>query len=362
MKKAISILIATFVMALAIPLLAAETTPELHMNFRFVDNTYSGTQPSQVTAENHMTLHVVEVSAAQEYDNIGGYILYRLGDQGVTSAASAPRSSYPVEAKVYYKTGGFKISEGLQFVPFGIYKWNNLYNPFLDIPGQAGMIWDSDWGTLVNYNAKPVNIDLGFWTNAGTTYNTNTQLLAKTTPQIRKESAEKDTFTGRIGVDILKNLNAGASYLDGKVDNNYDGIALATKKVWALDTTWGAVANLQLEAEYAGYKYGAEAANPLAVAPAGAAVAADKGDLGLIQLKYDITKVPGPLNKITPVIEYSWLHDKTSGLKVKNYQEELWIKAGKNLDFFPQFMQEKYNTPGAKTDKRGVLAFKYSFQ
>jgi hypothetical protein len=359
MKKAISAIIAAFVLGVALPSLAADSGPELHMNVRFMDNTYSGNGPTMSQpAESRVQLHVIEVSAAQEVDNFGGYVLYRLGDQGVTPAASSPKSNYPVEAKVYYKTGDFKVTEGLQFVPFGVYKWNNLYNPFLDIPGQAGFIWDTDWGTLVNFNSKPVNIDLGYWMGAGTRYNTDLQLTNGTTPQLRQESAEKNTFTGRIGWDILKNLNAGASYMTGKVDlgggvaGAYDGIALSTKKVWALDTTWGIVPNLQLEGEYAGYKYGNQE------------VAADKGDLGLIQLKYDILKVPAPLNKISPVIEYSWLKDKTSGTKITNYQEELWFKVAKNLDIFTQFMQEKYHNIAGKTetDKRGVLAVKYTFQ
>jgi hypothetical protein len=346
MKKVISAIIATFVMGMALPILAADSAPELHMNVRFAQNTYSGNGSTMtLPAESRVGLHVVEISAAQEVDNFGGYVLYRLGDQNGVGGAN-----YPVEAKAYYKSGDFKVTEGLQFVPFGVYKWNNLYNPFLDIPGQAGFIWDSDWGTLVNYNAKPVNIDLGYWMGAGTRFNTNALLAAGTAPQLRNESAEKNTFTGRIGWDILKNLNAGASYLTGKSDQDFDGIALTSKKVWALDTTWGIVPNLQFEAEYAGYKYGVQE------------VAADKGDLGLIQLKYDILKVPAPLNKITPVIEYSWLKDKTSGFKITNYQEELWVKVAKNLDVFTQFMQEKYNVAGAKTDKRGVLAVKYTFQ
>jgi hypothetical protein len=362
MKKAISAIIAAFVMGIALPSLAQTSGPELHMNVRFAGNTYSGNgAAATLPAESRVGLHVVELSAAQEVDNFGGYVLYRLGDQGQTAGVKA--ANYPVEAKVYYKTGDFKVTEGLQFVPFGVYKWNNLYNPFLDVPGQMGMIWDSDWGTLVNYNAKPVNIDLGYWMGAGTTFNTNAQLIAKTTPQLRQESAEKNTFTGRIGWDILKNLNAGASYMDGKVDKNYDGIALSKKKVWALDTTWGIVSNLQIEAEYAGYKMGDEPANALST-PAVGAYTATKGDLGLIQLKYDILKVPAPLNKISPVIEYSWLKDKTSGTKITNYQEELWFKVAKNLDIFTQFMQEKYHNIAGKTetDKRGVLAVKYTFQ
>jgi len=78
-----------------------------------------------------------------------------------------------------------------------------------------------------------------------------------------------------------------------------------------------------------------------------------------LQLKYDILKVPTPFNKISTVFEYSWL-DPKGGTKINNYQEELWVKAGKNLDVFFQNIQQK--SSGVQTAKSYVLAVKYSFQ
>ncbi|MFA6447975.1 MAG: hypothetical protein WCX65_00765 [bacterium] len=335
MKKAISAIIATIVMGAALPVLAADSAPVLNMNVRFMattDNNVTGT--TILPAENRMSLHTVELTAKQEVDNIGGYLQYRIADQSYTAPlGKAASESYPVEAKAYYTSGAFKVSGGLQFVPFGIYKWNNLYNPFLDIPGKMGQIWDADWGILGTYDAKPLLIDLGYWTNAGET--------------LGRETAEKNTYTGRIGYNFLSNLNAGFSYLNGKVDRNADAVALTTRKEWALDSTWGIIPNLQLSGQYVDYSLG------------DTEIAKADGNYGAIQLKYDIVKVPSPLNRITPVLQYSW-NDVKNGVKTKNYQEELWIKAGKNLDVFFQYAQEK--VPTVDTDKKGVIAVKYSFQ
>ncbi len=331
MKKLIGLLAATFAMGIALPVLAADSQPELNMNVRFMQ-TDIGTQ-----AENRMQLHVVEISAAQQIDNIGGSVLYRIGDSS-NAGIGTPKESYPVEAKAFYQAGSFKFTGGLQFVPFAIYKWNNMYNPFLDIPGQNGQSWDSDWGYLLSYDSKPLLIDLGWWDGAG-------EFIVA-----GRESAEKNTFTGRIGYDILSNLNLGFSYMNGKVDTDGDSLALAKKKLWAVDTTWGIVPNLQLEAEYMDY----DISSPAAIENADM-----DGNIGLIQLKYDIVKVPAPFNKISPVLQYSW-NDPKGGVKTKNYQEELWIKAGKNLDIFWQNVQEK--VPGTDTDKGYVLAVKYSFK
>jgi len=336
MKKAISAIIATIVMGAALPVLAADSAPVLNMNVRFMattDNNVNGT--TILPAENRMSLHVIELTAKQEVDNIGGYLQYRIADQSYAApAGKAASESYPVEAKAYYKSGAFKVAGGLQFVPFGIYKWNNLYNPFLDIPGKMGQTWDADWGVLGTYDAKPVLIDLGYWTNAG-------ELLGT------RETAEKNTITGRIGYDILSNLNFGLSYLNGKVDKNADCVAGTKKKEWALDSTWGIIPNLQVNGQYVDYSFG------------DTEIAKVDGNFGSLQLKYDIVKVPSPLNKITPVLQYSW-NDVKNGAKTKNYAEELWVKAGKNLDVFFQYSQEK--TPNVDTDKKGVIAVKYSFQ
>lgn len=336
MKKVISAAIATLVMGIALPVLAADGAPELHMNVRFQALTDNNTGTTIQPAENRISLHAVEITASQEVDNIGGYLQYRIADQTYSApAGKAASESYPVEAKAYWKSGAFKVTGGLQFVPFGIYKWNNLYNPFLDIPGQMGQIWDADWGILGTYDAKPLLIDLGYWKGAG-------EKLSG-----RAETAEKNTMTGRIGYNFLSNLNAGFSYLNGKVDANADCVALTTRKEWALDTTWGIIPNLQLNAQYVDYDLNDKE------------VAASKGNYGAIQMKYDINKVPAPLNRITPVLQYSW-DDEKDAVKTKNYQEELWVKAGKNLDVFFQFSQTK--VPGVDTDKKGVIAVKYSFQ
>jgi len=348
MKKIISAIIATFVMGIALPSFAADSAPVLNMNVRFQqikDNSGIRNYP----VESRISLHAVEITASQEVDNIGGVLQYRFADQTFPSTVKGNDESnpknYPVEAKAYIKSGNFKLTGGLQFVPFGIYKWNNVYNPFLDIPGSKGMIWDSDWGVLGTYNAKPVLIDLGYWQGAG-------ELFKSATGAYTREKAEKDTFTGRIGYDILSNLNAGFSYMTGKVDMlpaTINAEALTKKEMWAVDTTWGIVPNLQLEAEYVdyGFKAGTQLATKV------------DGNIGLVQLKYDILKVPGALNKISPVLQYSW-DDIKDGIKTKNYQEELWFKAGKNLDVFLQFVQTK--VPNVDDAKCTVLAVKYAFQ
>jgi len=238
MKKGIIPIIATFVMGIALPVLAADSAPVLNMNVRFMQSDMG------TVAENRMSLHTVEISASQQVGDIGGSVLYRIADSsGVTGTTAA--KSFPVEAKAFYQTGSHKFTMGEQFVPFGIYKWNNLYYPYGDMPGQMGQIWDSDWGYLYTYNAKPVLIDLGYWNNAGEQQLYPGQLGAAGT---RRETAEKNTFTGRVGYDILSNLNLGASYMDGKVDMDGDNFALTTRKQWAVDTTWGIVPNLQLQA------------------------------------------------------------------------------------------------------------------
>jgi len=340
MKKVISAIIATFVMGIALPSFAADSAPVLNMNVRFMQSD-AGT-----VAENRMSLHTVEISASQQVGEIGGSVLYRIADSASLAGVSTAKS-YPVEAKAFYQSGAFKVTAGEQFVPFGFYKWNNLYNPFLDIPGQMGQIWDSDWGYLFTYNAKPVLIDLGYWNNAGELQTITGQLGALGN---RRETAEKNTLTGRIGFDILSNLNLGASYMDGKVDMDGDLVALTTRKQWAIDTTWGIVPNLQAEAEYvnATFKSAANLEN-----------LDEKANYGLVQLKYDILKVPAPFNKISPIVQYSWLDPKGAD-KVTNWQEELYIKAGKNLGVFFQNVQQKVK--GADTAKSYVLAFKYDFQ
>jgi len=340
MKKVISAIVASFVMGIALPVLAADSAPVLNMNVRFMQ-TDGGTQ-----AENRMMLHTVEISASQQVGNIGGSVLYRIADSSSVAGASVARS-YPVEAKAFYQSGSYKFTMGEQFVPFGIYKWNNMYNPFLDIPGAMGLNWDSDWGYLFTYNAKPVLIDLGYWNNAG---ELQTYAGLMSNGMNRRETAEKNTITGRIGYDILSNLNIGASYMNGKVDMDSDTFALTTRKQWAIDTTWGIVPNLTAEAEYV---------NLSLKSAANLENLDEKANYGLVQLKYDIVKVPAPFNKISPVLQYSWL-DPKGGTKVKNYQEELWVKAGKNLDVFFQNVQTKI--AGTPDDKKYVLAVKYSFQ
>jgi len=363
MKKVISAIIATFVMGIALPIFAADSAPELHMNVRFMqvtDNTAPLTQPS----ESRIGLHTVEISAKQEVDNIGGYLLYRIADQSFQNGKTASES-YPVEAKAYYTSGDFKVTAGLQFVPFGIYKWNNMYNPFLDVPGAKGQTWDSDWGMLFSYTPKPVTIDLGYWKGA-----------AERISSIRQESAEKDILTARVGWDILSNLNAGVSFMDGKVAKSTyvtaftipaaPTVALTKKRMYAIDGTWGIIPNLTGQLQYVNYKF---SPNTIQFADT------EKGDYGMLQVKYDIVKVPSPLNKISPVLQYSWDNDKitpvatgvSSKFKTKNYQEELWVKAGKNLDVFLQFVQQKYSSDVAglqapQTEKKSVLAVKYSFQ
>lgn len=304
------------------------------MNVRFLE-TDNGTK-----GENRWGLHAVEMSVSKEVDNIGGLVTYRLADS--QGAITANNQSYPVEAKVYYKFGkASKLTGGLQFVPFAIYKWNNLYNPFMDTPGENGMIWDADWGALYTYDAKPILLDIGFWDNGGETNLPN------------GESPEKNTLTARIGYDILPNLNLGASVLDGQVDlvsPDIVGDDRTNRQMWALDATWGIVPNLVGEAEYVSYDLGDDEGM------------GGEGDLGLLQMKWDILKVPAPLNKISLVGQYSW-NDPDGDNKTQNFQEEIVFQAGKNLSIFVQNIQEKYDDNNPATDdtmKCHYIAFKYN--
>ncbi len=398
MRKALGLLVGTFVMGIALPIFAADNAPVLSMNVRFL-NTDDGTK-----AENRNSLHVLEVTASQEVDNIGGLVTYRIGNQSneLTGAMAATEQSYPVEAKVWMKSGAHKVTVGDQFVPFAIYKWNNLYNPFLDVPGQLGRVWDADWGMLYTYDAKPIKLDLGYFSNSGeqfgsrTILNTDGSVLThmedlngdtvnetNIIEKIRRESAEKNTITARLGYDILSNLNAGVSYMNGKIDDNdyytynattgvstltCDGLAQTKQKQWALDATWGALSNLQFAGEYVDFDKSSSVERT--DYNLGNFINND-GNYGLLQAKYDVVKVPAPLNKISFVLQYSWLKDTDNSdatspftMKIKNYQEEIWIKAGKNLDFFWQNAQQKYSTSDNAqigTDKFNYFAVKYTF-
>lgn len=338
MKTVLGILV-SFAIAFAFSATVFANDPadmDFHMNVRFAQ-TDNGT-----TGESRWGLDCVELSAAKEVDNIGGSLTYRIADtSGTLAVYNGITQSYPVEAKVYYKFGAAsKVTAGLQLVPFAIYNWNNLYNPFLDIPGQNGLIWDADWGFLYTYSAKPLLIDVGWWDNAGEIgIGTN-------------ESPEKNTASARVGYDLLSNLNVGASFMEGDVD--LVGVIPADlfnevkteRTLWALDTTWGIVPNLTAEAEYVNYDLSADE---------GGAV---DGDIGLIQLKYDIVQVPSPLNKISLVGQYSWNDPNLTGVaKTTNYQEEIWVQAGKNLSVLWQNVQEKI--AGGNAVKSHVLAFKY---
>jgi len=166
------------------------------------------------------------------------------------------------------------------------------------------------------------------------------------------ETAEKNTFTARIGYDVLPNLNFGASYLNGSVDADQIGdcTAMSDSKMWALDSTWGIIPNLGLEAEYVDYNFdiSADEGGP----------ASSDGNMGLIQLKYDITKVPAPLNKLSFVTQYSWDNPEGAANNEKNVQEEVILQAGKNLSIFWQNVQDKFE--GQTTDKYYYLALKYN--
>ena len=333
MKKVLGIAIAAvFVMAFAISAYAQDL-PNVHMNIRFwhTDNCASVAGGTDCSTS-RWSLHAVEISADQEVDNIGGSLIYRIDDEGGSGNPAfdnADAISYPVEMKVYIKGGPHKLALGLQGVPFGIYKWNNLYHPLLDVPGQMGQLWDRDWGLLYTYNEKPVLLDIGYFDNAGETTG--------------NEGGEKNTFTIRLGYDILPNWNLGVSYLDGDSTATVDG---DTKK-WAVDTTWGIVPNLALNAQYVDYD------DTMSYASG----AADDGDYGAVQLKYDIVKVPAPLNKISLVGQYSW-DDPKNGEKDKQYQEEIVLQAGKNLSIFWQNVQDKQ--AGRNAIKYHYLAVKYN--
>jgi len=339
MKKVLGIL-ASLAMAFAFTTtVKAADDMDFHMNVRFLQTDVTApyaaaSSPTTGSAAGRMSLHVVEFTAAKEVDNIGGVLTYRLGDQ-IGGGVNGNTQSYPVEAKAYYKFGkASKIAGGLQFVPFGIYKWNNLYNPFLDVPGKNGRIWNSDWGYLYTYDAKPILLDIGWWENAGELHAAN-------------DMAEKNTITARFGYDLLPNLNAGASYLDGSIDLDGDHLAQARQDMWALDATWGIVPNLVGEAEYVNYNQNDNET-----------VAGTDGNLGFLQLKYDIVKVPAPLNKISIVGEYSFNNPDGAVANEKNYQEEIVFQAGKNLSVFWQNVQDKVE--GAAVDKYYLLAFKYN--
>lgn len=340
MKKTF-VIISVFALALTFSTFAKAADDNFHMNVRFMQTDAQDTNlnPVRGAPEARMSLHVVELKAATEVDNIGGAVIYRLNDERaeVTNDSS---QSYPVNAYVYVKGGPHKFTAGLQFVPFAIYKWNNLYNPFLDLPGQQGLIWDFDWGYLYTYDEKPVKLDIGYWDNEGGNF---------------MENAEKNTITLRLGYDILSNWNLGVSYMDGNEDLDGDSTALTDRSAWAIDTTWKPLSNLQIQAEYVDYDKDDEETG----------VGNDMdGDLGLLQVKYDIVKVPAPLNKISLVVQYSWLDQSVGNLslgKTKNYQEEIWLQVAKNCHIFWQNRQEKYPSDwGQDTAKDHVLAIKYN--
>lgn len=321
MKKVLAIF-ATFVMAFAFSATVfAAGHPEnldmddFHMNVRFW-NTDNGTQ-----GENRWSLHVVEFSADQQVGDFGGSLKYRIQDEIGTGGLSNTAQSYPVHALVYYNTGPHKFSLGLQAVPFGIYKWNNLYHPLLDMPGRMGQIWDHDWGLLYTYNQKPVLLNVGYFDNSGEAYSVG-------------EGSEKNTITLRLGYDILANWNLGLSYLDGDTTNG------TTKyRKWAIDTTWGIVPNLALNAQYVDYRDHGSYANTVNGI---GALGTDDGKYGAIQLKWDIVKVPAPIDGLSFVLQASGDNPKATGAStVKQYQEEIILKMAKNLAFFWQNVQEK---------------------
>ncbi|HOX29206.1 MAG TPA: hypothetical protein PLQ76_08650, partial [bacterium] len=191
MKKLLGFFIAIFVMSIALPVFAAEDIP-VHMNVRFWNR-------DDKTQEARWSLHAVEITAAKEEQNIGGLVTYRIADQLGVNGLNANSTSFPVEAKVYIKGGAHKLTTGLMFVPFAIYKWNNLYIPTLDVPGKRGHIWDADWGMLYTYDAKPILLDIGYFDNAG--------------EKMSNEQTEKNTITARLGYDAFSNWNIGASFL-----------------------------------------------------------------------------------------------------------------------------------------------------
>ncbi len=148
-----------------------------------------------------------------------------------------------------------------------------------------------------------------------------------------------------MGYDVLSNLNLGASYMTGKTDEVAGDDLYTKRNLWGIDGTWKALSNLQLSGEYVDFDMNDKEA------------AEAEGDIGFLQVKYDISKVPAPLNMLSFVLQYSWLDVDGMG-KEKNYQEEIWLKAGKNLDIFWQNVQEK--VPGVDTNKYHYIAFKYS--
>jgi len=375
MKKALGILGS---LAIAFAFTATVKAADLDglnasMNVRFLQ-TDNGTK-----GENRWGLHCVEMSVSKEVENVGGAVTYRLADtsgqiKSVDSDADGTVDvaenqgkvqSYPVEAKVYYKFGAAsKVAAGLQFVPFGIYKWNNLYVPFADIPGQFGLVWDADWGFLYTYDAKPLLIDAGWWDNAG-----EVNLPGR---PAGAEGAEKNTISARVGYDLLPNLNVGASYLNGSVDvmpvaltvpATADDNIRTDRTLWAIDSTWGIVPNLTAEAEYLNYKMSEDEGN---VDPTTGMTVGAAGNVGLLQLKYDVVKVPSPFNKVSFVLEYSFDRPDNAaafGSKTTNLQEEIWVQVAKNLSIFWQNVQETQddNNPATSdTNKFDYFAIKYN--
>lgn len=329
MKKALVILTVLAVSLAYSTLAMAAGTPDVHMNVRFMHNTNGSTE------NNRWSLHVVELTASQEIENIGANLIYRLNDAGATG-------DYPVNANVYIKSGPHKLTAGLQFVPFALYKFNNLYMPLVDIPGQMGQCWDFDWGFVYSYDAKPILINAGWMDNGAEIMTAG-------------EQAESNTIVGRFGYDILSTWNIGVSYL------NEAGTGDRTK--YAVDTTWEVVPNLTTNAQYVVYE------DHYSVADA-ALVANNSGKYGSLQLKYDILKVPAPIDGVSLVAQYSFDDSDTvvapslTGNKVQNFQEEIIVNVAENLTIFWQFVQEKRNDPngvgGIPVNKYHYLAVKYN--
>ncbi|HOO55196.1 MAG TPA: hypothetical protein PLN69_00100 [bacterium] len=344
MKKVFT-LIAVLAIAISFTTMAkAADDMDFHMNMRFW-NTDNGNQ-----AENRWSLHTVEFSAAKEVENFGGFVKYRLSDQ-LGNDASSSNQSYLVGANVYYKSGMHKVTLGLQFVPFGIYEWNNLYHPCLDIPGAMGKIWDADWGVLYTFDDQRFKLDIGYWDNSGEAGLPGGVNINGT--NMEREPDEKNTITLRAGYDILPIWNLGVSYLDGSadLDDVAGNLADTESTMWAIDTTVTPYKNLFFEAEYVDYDY-----------DDGEGMEND-GDFGLVQVRYDILKVPAPLDMIQLVGQYSWLDPSFGGVgqgKIKNYQEQIRFKIAKNLNIFWQNVQEKYPSAwGQDTDKYHYFAVKY---
>lgn len=323
MKKALVIL-TVFAIAFAYSTLAmAAGTPDVHMNVRFIHSDQTLAQGGGTT--NRMQLHVVELKASQEVENVGGSLIYRFN-----SAAD-----YPVNANVYIKSGAHKLTGGLQFVPFGIYNWNNLYNPLLDIPGQMGQIWDFDWGLVYSYDAKPVLLKAGWFDNGASDGFTI------------GEQAESDTLVLRLGYDIVSSWNVGVSFLNGESNS------VKTTK-YGVDTTWGITPALSMNGQVISYQDGYSIAQ----------AALGDGYYGHMQLKYDITNVPAPLNGVSLVTQFSFdkaIHTLAGAEATelhKNFQQQISIKVAENLTIFWQFIQDIGDVANT-SDKDHLLAVKY---